>query len=54
MYFQILKDCSEPYFVLLRKWIEFGIVQDPYDEFQIRVRLRNGAMGSDLIVFVGS
>ncbi|CEO98246.1 hypothetical protein PBRA_006360 [Plasmodiophora brassicae] len=38
MYFQILKDCSEPYFVLLRKWIEFGIVQDPYDEFQIRVR----------------
>src|SRR5689334_12868732 len=37
LYRRLLSDASVPYFSLLSSWIHFGIAEDPYDEFQIRV-----------------
>lgn len=36
---QLLEAASEPYFGILRQWLCWGLLDDPYNEFMIKVEL---------------
>eukprot|EP00474_Spongospora_subterranea_P002659 CRZ03117.1 hypothetical protein [Spongospora subterranea] len=38
LFHKLMSDVATPYFKMLSQWIHFGVVEDPYEEFQISVR----------------
>jgi len=39
---QLLEAAAEPYFGILRQWLCSGVLDDPYNEFMVKVRQPHG------------